>query len=239
MPPAVSRLSTLSIASSKISPTREATSLQPENFTGMLLGPGRYEVRNLAPALPLSDWASAPVTGAIHVGWNGGALVETWVMFASYRPVNLTPDERVIVTCVVAGPPGPLSTFMDQQRASHPERGGIVCSWTYGAAQMIPYRPPEDGRGGFQYRQCLPGEVEIVAISSAGMPGDLLGHVVVTQNPPVTGDWRLGTFTETWTVFPGTAPLATGQSALLRLATSCPIVQGAMDRVWNVVYSAL
>lgn len=220
----------------------QATSGAP---SGLLLGPGQYELRNVLSPADLPVWNTRPVTGHVHVALNGADLVETWVLFSSYVPANTTLQSgdvaAVAIRGTLTGNPGPVSAFLDGLRPANP--GAVVTTWSH---TMPP--PPAAGLqartipGPTQtiWEQCAPGEVEIVSLPLGGVPGSLLGTVSIVQVSGASGAaWQACQFQERWCLLPTTTPLTGSQGALLRRSPSGP-PQGAIQQLlWNVQFTNL
>ena len=214
--------------------------------SGVLLDPGLYELRNVLLPGALPTWPSLPITGHIHVAASGANLVESWILFASYTPVGLGPNDAVVIKAVSTGAPPPFNTFLD---SVNPGPGTVITTWSYEApaamnnvaqegtqaASARSMKPASPRRG---WEQCADGDVEIVGTTNTGGVGAGLGTVAVSG--PTGGIWQAGQFVEDWTIFTSTQPMAAGQAALLRpcgpLGTP---PAGSSHRLWNVSYQQL
>lgn len=223
-----------------------APSLPP----GALLAPGRYLLRNLDLTSQLPIWPSLPVTGQIHVGWVGNTLVETWVMYSSYQPVNSFATGGVALNCVSLGAPGPVAAFLAEVRALPAAQGAVMATWSQegleaeqgpqaptaralarAAIPLPPRKKPQE--------QLLPGEAELVGLTPAGVCGVCCGHMFVTVSLPAP-NWIHGQFVENWGIYAGHQPPAAGQALLLRPAPQLgQVPPGTVMRAWTVQYSPI
>ena len=246
MPPTVKTtraLSTSTTRSAGAPPARVTTATQalspePPLFAGVLLRPGRYLLRNVHVSVPLTGWAQEPVTGAVHVAWQGDRLVETWVMLSSYKPVNGASGDRVVLTAVPAPSAEPLPAFMTWLGTQHDTAGAVTATWSYGASDVYILPPPNP------FAQLMPGSTELqVEILGLGLGGQLGGAVGAVALPPVAGpvpNWRQLSYAELWHVLPGTSPLSPGQSVLLNPCPPDPsVLMGSLCRSWQVQYASL
>ena len=206
-----------------------------------LLGPGRYELRNVlvnGPG-PVGAWSANPVVGGVHVTWDGTAYTESWVLAPGYHPAGADATggapgltHGVVITCVHAGPPPALSTWL----ATAGPPGSVLTSWSHPSppANRANRRIPNPPRK--EEAQCAPGDVEIWSTDAAGSLLARRGFVWVRELV-AGGTWQAGSYQEDW-YLGANPPLALGQSALLRKATVIPPL-GTPTSVWFVSYQTL
>lgn len=220
----------------------QATSDAP---SGLLLGPGQYELRNVLSPADLPVWNTRPVTGHVHVALNGADLVETWVLFSSYVPANTDLQgggvAAVAIRGTLTGNPGPVADFLDGLRPANP--GAVVTTWshTMPPPPVVGHRAPTIPNPGPKiWEQCAPGQVEIVSLPLGGVPGSLLGTVSIMQVSGAAGAaWQACQFQERWSLLPTTTPLTGSQGALLRRSPN-GLPQGSVQQLlWNVQFTNL
>lgn len=236
---------TLTSQSASLTSKSDALRATLTGVAGALLGPGTYELRNVLLPGSLPTWPGNPISGHIHVAMSGSDLVETWILFPSYKPVNLSPQDGVVIKAVSTQAPPPFNTFLG---SVNPGAGTVITTWSYAAPSGMTNVAHQLEVGGALKRlappsrkvweQCMPGEVEIVATSPTGALGPTLGTVSVTGQ--TGGPWQSGQVVEDWTIFTGTTSLPAGQAALLRPSAGLLAApQGSTRRLWNVSYQQL